>query len=74
MKILAQMAIVFLPASLVASLFSSTIVDDLEDGVSHIALYLEITLPLLLATVVVLVLLEKGLPKRTWLQRLVSRE
>lgn len=45
--------------------------DDLEDRVSHIALYLEITLPLLLATVVVLVLLEKGLPKRTWLRRLV---
>ncbi|KAG6979696.1 hypothetical protein FocnCong_v010773 [Fusarium oxysporum f. sp. conglutinans] len=74
MKILAQMAVVFLPASLVASLFSSTIVDDLEDGVSHIVLYLEITLPLLLATVVVLVLLEKGLPKRTWLRRLISRE
>lgn len=49
------------------SLFSSTIIDDLEDGVSHIALYLQITLPLLLATVVALVILEKRLPERTQL-------
>ncbi|EGU86124.1 hypothetical protein FOXB_03360 [Fusarium oxysporum f. sp. conglutinans Fo5176] len=60
--------------NLLQSLFSSTIVDDLEDGVSHIVLYLEITLPLLLATVVVLVLLEKGLPKRTWLRRLLRQK
>ncbi|EXL64305.1 hypothetical protein FOPG_19429 [Fusarium oxysporum f. sp. conglutinans race 2 54008] len=72
-KILAQITMVSLPAFLIASVFSSTIVDGLEDGVSHITLYLEITLPLLLATVVALVILEKGLPRRAKLQRWVHK-
>ncbi|KAK0712749.1 hypothetical protein B0T26DRAFT_715152 [Lasiosphaeria miniovina] len=64
-KILGQVATLFLPASLIASLFSSTMFSDSNNSISYIALYFEITLPLVLATLFLLILLEKGLPKGT---------
>ncbi|KAK4210548.1 hypothetical protein QBC37DRAFT_428626 [Rhypophila decipiens] len=68
-KTLGQVATMFLPASLTASLFSSTVFSDSKNNISYVALYFGITLPLLLATLLLLVLLEKGLPRDTRLQR-----
>ncbi|KAK3356291.1 hypothetical protein B0T25DRAFT_536434 [Lasiosphaeria hispida] len=68
-KILGQVATLFLPASLIASLFSSTMFSDSGNSTFYIALYFGITLPLLLATLFLLILLEKGLPRGTRVHR-----
>ncbi|CZR68798.1 uncharacterized protein PAC_18698 [Phialocephala subalpina] len=67
-KTLTQTATMFLPASLIASLFSSTIVND-TGNISSVALYFAITFPLLLVTLLLVIILDKGLPRATWLRR-----
>jgi len=61
-KILAHIATMFLPASLMASLFNSAMFCNPSDNISYVTLYLAITLPLLLVTLLLLIFLEKGLP------------
>lgn len=50
-KVLTQIATVFLPASLVATLFSSTIFSNSSNNISYVSLYFTITVPLLLVTI-----------------------
>ncbi|KIN02911.1 hypothetical protein OIDMADRAFT_52734 [Oidiodendron maius Zn] len=59
-KILAQISTMFLPASLTASLFSSTIFSNRNSNISYVGLYFAITIPLSLVTLLLLVLLESG--------------
>ncbi|KAK0735968.1 hypothetical protein B0T21DRAFT_439842 [Apiosordaria backusii] len=54
---------------LLRSLFSSTMFSDSDNSTFYIALYFGITLPLLLATLFLLILIEKGLPRGTRVQR-----
>ncbi|KAK4221299.1 hypothetical protein QBC38DRAFT_492315 [Podospora fimiseda] len=63
-KTLTQAATMFLPATLMASLFSSTLFSDSGNGISNVGLYFAITVPLLLATLLLLIHLEKDLPEQ----------
>ena len=83
-KLLAQIATMFLPASLIAvstppscivlssqlmyakSLFGSTIFSDSDSNPSYIALYFATTLPALLITLLLLILLEKDVFRWSW--------
>lgn len=69
-KILAQIATLFLPASLIASLFSSPVFSNSSSNLSYVDLYLAITLPVLLITLLTIFFLDKGLPRGAWLRRL----
>ncbi|KAI1264015.1 hypothetical protein F5Y18DRAFT_392255 [Xylariaceae sp. FL1019] len=73
-KLMAQVATMFLPASLVASLFSSTIFCDSGSNITYIGLYFAITIPLLFVTLLLLVLIEKESAfqgNQNWQQTLV---
>ncbi|KAK0716807.1 hypothetical protein B0T26DRAFT_675228 [Lasiosphaeria miniovina] len=63
-KILTQIATMFLPASLIASLFSSTMFGDSSMNISSVGLYFAVTMPLLLVTLLLIIFLERGLPWR----------
>ncbi|KAI1157642.1 hypothetical protein F5B18DRAFT_644278 [Nemania serpens] len=65
-KLLAQIATMFLPASLTASLFGSTIFTDSGSNITYIGLYFAITLPLLLIMLLLLILLEKDALRGAW--------
>lgn len=66
-KVLAQIATMFLPASLITSIFSSEILGNSSNYNSHVRLYFAITIPVLLLTLLVVILLEKGFPRYSWL-------
>ncbi|KAH7117526.1 hypothetical protein EDB81DRAFT_818724 [Dactylonectria macrodidyma] len=68
-KTLAQIATMFLPASLIASLFSSTIFGSSSNRTSAVILYFAITLPLLLVTLLFLIFLEKGWSVGRWFRQ-----
>ncbi|KAI1128867.1 hypothetical protein F5Y10DRAFT_239752 [Nemania abortiva] len=65
-KLLAHIAAMFLPASLTASLFGSTIFTDSGSNITYIGLYFAITLPLLLIMLLLLILLEKDVLRGPW--------
>lgn len=72
-KTMAQIATMFLPASLIASIFSSTMLGDSGNNTSNVGMYFAITIPLLLVTLLFLILLEKDLPLALLFRRLSLR-